>query len=71
MPATSYQHYAGGQWRDAEGKVQFDVLQPYDRAVFARVAAGGRKEAKGAIEGATALLELRSARSGLGNPRAS
>jgi hypothetical protein len=27
MPTTSYQYYAGGQWHDAEGKAQFDVLQ--------------------------------------------
>src|ERR1700722_12202160 len=52
MPTTSYQYYAGGQWQDAEGKAQFDVLQPYDRAVFARVPAGGRKEAQAAIEAA-------------------
>jgi acyl-CoA reductase-like NAD-dependent aldehyde dehydrogenase len=54
--ATNYQYYAGGQWRDAEGKAQFDVLQPFDRAVFARVPAGGRKEAKAAIEAAAAAF---------------
>jgi hypothetical protein len=32
MPTTSYRYYAGGQWCDAEGKAQFDVLQPYDRS---------------------------------------
>jgi hypothetical protein len=26
MPTTSYQYYAGGQWRDAEGKAQFDQM---------------------------------------------
>jgi acyl-CoA reductase-like NAD-dependent aldehyde dehydrogenase len=56
MPTTNYQYYSGGQWRDAEGKAQFDVLQPYDRAVFARVPAGGRKEAKAAIEAAAAAF---------------
>jgi acyl-CoA reductase-like NAD-dependent aldehyde dehydrogenase len=54
MPTTNYQYYAGGQWRDAEGKAQFDVFQPYDREIFARVPAGGRKEAKAAIEAAAA-----------------
>jgi acyl-CoA reductase-like NAD-dependent aldehyde dehydrogenase len=56
MPTTSYQYYAGGQWHDAEGKAQFDVLQPYDRAVFARVPAGGRKEAQAAIAAAAAAF---------------
>jgi acyl-CoA reductase-like NAD-dependent aldehyde dehydrogenase len=56
MSATSYQYYAGGQWRDAEGKAQFDVFQPYDRAVFARVPAGGRREAKAAIAAAAAAF---------------
>jgi acyl-CoA reductase-like NAD-dependent aldehyde dehydrogenase len=56
MPAASYQYYAGGQWRDAEGKAQFEVLQPYDRAVFAQVPAAGRKEAKVAIESAAAAF---------------
>jgi len=56
MPTSSYQYYAGGQWRDAESKAQFDVLQPYDRAVFARVPAGGRKEAQAAIEAAAAAF---------------
>jgi hypothetical protein len=56
MPAASYQYYAGGQWRDAEGKAQFDVFQPYDRAVFAPVAAGGAKEAQVAIEAAAAAF---------------
>lgn len=56
MPTTSYQYYADGQWRDAEGKAQFDVFQPYDREVFARVPAGGRKEAKAAIEAAAAAF---------------
>ncbi len=52
MPIPNYQYYAGGQWRDAEGKAQFDVLQPFDRAVFARVPAGGSKEAQVALKAA-------------------
>jgi acyl-CoA reductase-like NAD-dependent aldehyde dehydrogenase len=56
MPTSNYQYYAGGKWRDAEGKAQFDVHQPYDGEIFARVAAGGSKEAKTAIEAAAAAF---------------
>lgn len=56
MSIPSYQYYAGGQWQAAEGNAQFDVFQPYDRAVFARVAAGGSKEAKTAIRAAAAAF---------------
>lgn len=52
MATPTYQYYAGGQWRAAEGNAQFDVYQPYDRAVFAKVAAGGRNEARAAIKAA-------------------
>ena len=52
MSTPSYQYYAGGQWCAAEGNAQFDVYQPYDRAVFAKAAAGGRKEARAAIASA-------------------
>jgi acyl-CoA reductase-like NAD-dependent aldehyde dehydrogenase len=52
MSTSIYQYYAGGQWRAAEGNALFDVYQPYDRAVFAKVPAGGRKEARLAIEAA-------------------
>jgi len=39
---TGYKYFAGGEWRSAEGNRLFDVHQPYDRALHARVAAGGR-----------------------------
>lgn len=52
MSTPTYQYYAGGQWRAAEGNAQFDVYQPYDRAVFAKAAAGGRQEARAAIKSA-------------------
>jgi acyl-CoA reductase-like NAD-dependent aldehyde dehydrogenase len=42
MATSSYQYYAGGQWRDAEGKALFDVFQPYDGEIFARVPAANR-----------------------------
>jgi acyl-CoA reductase-like NAD-dependent aldehyde dehydrogenase len=47
-----YQYFAGGQWRSAENKKTFDVFRPYDRSVYARVPAGGRAEAKLAVEAA-------------------
>ena len=52
MATPTYQYYAGGQWRAAANGAQFEVHQPYDRAVFAKVAAGGSPEAKLAIKSA-------------------
>ena len=49
---TEYKYFAGGEWRSAEGNRLFDVHQPYDRALYARVAAGGRAEAKVAVDAA-------------------
>ena len=48
----SYKYYAGGAWREAEGAQTFEVLEPYSRQPFARVAAGGRAEARIAVEAA-------------------
>jgi acyl-CoA reductase-like NAD-dependent aldehyde dehydrogenase len=47
-----YQYFAGGKWRSAENEQLFDVFRPYDRSVYARVPAGGRAEAKLAVEAA-------------------
>jgi len=47
-----YRYFAGGQWRAAENHKLFDVYRPYDRGLFARVAAGGRAEAKLAVDAA-------------------
>jgi acyl-CoA reductase-like NAD-dependent aldehyde dehydrogenase len=47
-----YQYFAGGKWRAAENKKLFDVFQPNDRGLYARVAAEGRPEAKLAVEAA-------------------
>jgi acyl-CoA reductase-like NAD-dependent aldehyde dehydrogenase len=49
---TEYKYFAGGEWRSAEGNRLFDVHQPYDRALYARVADGGRAEAKIAVDAA-------------------
>jgi acyl-CoA reductase-like NAD-dependent aldehyde dehydrogenase len=47
-----YQYFAGGEWRAAEDGKLFDVYRPYDRSLYARVAAGGRPEAKLAVDAA-------------------
>ncbi|SMG48996.1 aldehyde dehydrogenase family protein [Paraburkholderia susongensis] len=47
-----YRYFAGGEWRTAENQKLFDVYRPYDRGLYARVAAGGRAEAKLAVDAA-------------------
>jgi acyl-CoA reductase-like NAD-dependent aldehyde dehydrogenase len=47
-----YKYFAGGEWHAADGKRTFDVLRPYDRSLYARVADGRKAEAKLAVEGA-------------------
>src|ERR1700735_1515558 len=47
-----YRYFVGGEGRGAEARKLFDVYRPYDRALYARVAAGGRAEAKRAVEAA-------------------
>jgi len=37
-----YRYFAGGEWRSAEGNKLFGVYRPYDRGLYACVAAGGR-----------------------------
>src|SRR5258706_6448126 len=49
---TESQYFAGGEWRPAENHRLFDVYEPYDRALYARVAAGRRAEAKIAVDAA-------------------
>jgi hypothetical protein len=47
-----YRYFAGGEWRAAKDNKTFNVYRPYDRALYARVAAGGRPEAKLAVDAA-------------------
>ena len=56
-----YWYFAGGEWRTAENHKLFDVYRPYDRGLYARVAAGGRPEAKLAVEAAAKARCARSA----------
>jgi acyl-CoA reductase-like NAD-dependent aldehyde dehydrogenase len=47
-----YRYFADGEWRKAESNKLFDVYRPYDRTLYARVADGGRAEAKRAVDAA-------------------
>src|SRR4030081_1906071 len=49
---TAYKYFAGGEWRSAEGNRLSDVHQPYDQALYARVADGRRAEARIAVDAA-------------------
>ncbi|QGZ93730.1 aldehyde dehydrogenase family protein [Terricaulis silvestris] len=56
-----YRYFAGGEWRTAESGELFEVYRPFDRSVFARVAAGGREEAKIAVAAAAKAFPAWSA----------
>jgi len=45
--------FVDGEWRMAEKNKLFDVYRPYDRGLYARVAAGGRPEATLVVDAAT------------------
>jgi acyl-CoA reductase-like NAD-dependent aldehyde dehydrogenase len=49
---NEFQYFVDGEWRSAEGNKLFDVYRPYDRALYARCAAGGRAEATRAVDAA-------------------
>lgn len=53
---NEYKYFVGGEWRPAEAGKLFDVYQPYDHALYARVAAGCRAEAKRAVAAAAAAF---------------
>jgi acyl-CoA reductase-like NAD-dependent aldehyde dehydrogenase len=55
MSAT-YQGLIGGEWVDSAGGATFDDLDPYTGDVVARVPAGGREDARRAIEAAAAAF---------------
>jgi acyl-CoA reductase-like NAD-dependent aldehyde dehydrogenase len=45
-----YRYFADGPWRTAENHKLFDVYRPYDRGVYAPVAAGSRPKATLAVD---------------------
>ena len=50
--ARAFRCFVDGEWRAAENNRLFDVYRPYDRSLYARVAAGGRAEATQAVDAA-------------------
>ena len=50
------QQFIGGEWVDADGGATFDDLDPFTGDVVARVPAGGREDARRAIEAAAAAF---------------
>ena len=48
----TYQYYAGGSWRDAENGRTFDDLEPYNGKIYAKIAAGSRKDMQFALNAA-------------------
>ena len=48
----TYKYYVDGEWRSAANGQTFDDFEPYTGAVYAKVAAGGRQEAKLAVDAA-------------------
>ena len=59
--ASTYQCYIGGQWVAASTGSTFDDVEPYSGDLFARVAAGGRDEARAAIQAASDAFRAWSA----------
>ena len=56
-----YRCYIGGRWVGASSGRAFDDVEPYSGRLFARVAAGGRPEARAAIEAAAEAFPAWSA----------
>ena len=49
---NEYRYFADGEWRATAGNKLFDVYNPYDRSLFARVAAGRKADAQLAVAAA-------------------
>lgn len=54
--------YVGGQWRAAASGEEFEILNPADGSLIARVSAGGREDAQAAIEAAATAFPAWSSR---------
>src|SRR5580693_7305132 len=50
--SKEFRYFVDGEWRTAENNKLFDVNRPYDRALYARVAACGKAEAALAVDAA-------------------
>lgn len=56
MVAKSYKMFIDGKWVDAFGGKSFEDLNPFTGEVYANVPAGGREDARRAIEAAQAAF---------------
>src|SRR5690606_2290296 len=56
MNDKDYKPYINGAWVDVADKARFDIVQPYDRSLFARVQSSGRAEAQAAVAAAHAAF---------------
>jgi succinate-semialdehyde dehydrogenase/glutarate-semialdehyde dehydrogenase len=54
LPEDQRRLWIGGQWRDAAGGATFDVLDPADGSVLAKVADGSVDDARAALDAAVA-----------------
>jgi acyl-CoA reductase-like NAD-dependent aldehyde dehydrogenase len=52
----TYKYFVSGEWRSAAKGQTFDDLEPFTGSVYAKVAAGGREEARLAVEAAAAAF---------------
>src|SRR3954465_13902679 len=64
------QLYIGGEWGDAAGGAAFDDHDPFTGEVVARVAAGGRDDARRAIDAAARAFAAGAHTPPAGAPRA-
>lgn len=48
----TYNYFANNRWRKAQNEKTFEVHEPYSGKLFARVAAGSREDARGAVDAA-------------------
>ena len=54
---TECRQFIGGEWVDAAGGGTFEDLDPFTGEVVARVSAGGREDARRAVEAAAAAFQ--------------
>lgn len=47
-----FKYFVDGEWCATDGYKLFDVYRPYDRKLYARIAAGGRAEETRAADAA-------------------
>jgi len=56
IDVKDYRYFADNQWRQAKDNQLFEVHEPYSGALFARVAAGSRADARIAVDAASKAL---------------